>query len=511
SIAVGHPFTLQASKRDYPKIYWRDRSFIMINSVISGVWAAIFLLNSIIPLVLDKPYKIVASNVLIVAGVIFSILIPERLPAYLHMRRFKKYDWRVEVDQGRSRAEDEYDVVIVGSGIGGLTCGALLSKRGYRILVLEQHYQVGGYCSSFTRAGFTFNVGVSDVSGLWEKGPVALFLRGLGLKPEDLFIRNRLRYVFRGETIEAKDLEEFVEVLSELFPAERGSVRRFFDDAAMAYEECYREVEAYGVPLPAELIVKVFGPKKLLNYPGEHPHFYDWMNKTFSEKLDEYFEDSGLKRLLCALIGYVGVRPEEMPASSALTAIISYYLHGGYFPRGGAQSYAETLRKFIENHDGVVLLRHRVDEILVEDQRVRGVRLGGKLFKAPVVVANANAKTTFLKLVGEDKLDRRFAEYIRGLKMSPSCFAVFLGVDMDLRDYPSIIVNLDDGFYLAINSNADPSLAPRDKASVMILTEANYRDFPERGTSEYARLKNRLAGELVKKAEKLIPDLSKHI
>jgi len=61
-------------------------------------------------------------------------------------------------------------VIIVGSGIGGLTCGAFLSKRGYKILILEQDYQVGGYCSSFKRGDFTFNVGVSDVSGLWEKG-----------------------------------------------------------------------------------------------------------------------------------------------------------------------------------------------------------------------------------------------------------------------------------------------------------------------------------------------------
>ena len=95
--------------------------------------------------------------------------------------------------------------------------------------------------------------------------------------------------------------------------------------------------------------------------------------------------------------------------------------------------------------------------------------------------------------------------------MSPSCFAVFLGLDMNLRDHPSIIVNLDEGYYLVINSNADPTLAPKGKASVMILTGANYRDFPERGTEEYLRLKKTLAEELIEKVEKLIPDLSKHI
>ncbi len=511
SIAAGKPFTLQVSKRDYPEVYWRERTFLLVNDAISGVWSIIFLLNSLTSIILSNPYARIISNTLIAIGIILSIFLPEKLSAYFLTRDFRRYDWRVEVDPRKPKAEDEYDVIIVGSGIGGLVCGALLSKRGYKVLVLEQHYQVGGYCSSFKRGGFTFNVGVSDVSGLWKRGPITYLLNELGLRPEELFVRNRLRYVFRGEVIEAGNLDEFVKRLSEMFPSEEEGIRRFFEDARMAYDECYKEADVYGVPLPAELIVKVFGSKKLLNYPREHPHFYDWMNKTFEEKLDEYFEDEDLKTLLCALMGYIGAEPSEVPASSALTAVVSYYIHGGYFPRGGAQNFAETLRRFIEDHGGRVLLRHRVDEILVEDGRVRGVRAGGRVFRAPIVVANANAKTVFLELVGERHLDKEFVEYIKGLKMSPSSFAVFLGLDMNLRDLPSITVNLDEGYYLVINSNADPSLAPKGKTSIMILTAANCRDFPERGTEEYIRLKEALAEKLIERAEKLIPGLSKHI
>ncbi len=104
-------------------------------------------------------------------------------------------------------------------------------------------------------------------------------------------------------------------------------------------------IKFYGVPLPAELIVKVLGEEKLLNYPREHPYFYDWINKTYMQKLDEYFKDENLKELLCALLGYVGTAPEKTPASSALTACVSYRLHGGYFPKGGAQKFAGC-RKF---------------------------------------------------------------------------------------------------------------------------------------------------------------------
>lgn len=511
SLAIGQPYTLQVSKRDYPEIYWRERSFLMINNVITGAWASIFISNSIIFLLFDIPFNIILSNTLIALGIALSAILPLRAPAYLISREFRRYDWRVKVNPQEKKGKDEYDVIIVGSGIGGLTCGALLSKRGYKVLVLEQHYQVGGYCSSFGRMGFVFNTGVENVSGLWEKGPVSYLLKELGLEKDELFVRNRIRYIFKGKEIDASSLEELIEVLSEIFPEEKDNIHAFFDEAKKAYEECYMEAEKYGVPLPAELIAKVLGARKLLDYPKEHPHFYDWMNKTYKQKLDEFFTNEDLKTLLCALLGYLGTRPDETPASSALTAVVSYYLHGGHYPRGGAQRFANSLKEFIERNGGKVLTRHRVDKILIEKGEVKGVKAGDKVFRSPVVVANANAKTTFLELVGEEHLSREFVENIKSLKMSPSCFMVFLGVDMDLSGYPTLVENLDEGYSLVINSNADPSLAPRGKASVTILTGASYHDFPERGTREYLEKKRELARVLISRAERVIPNLGKHI
>jgi len=511
SIAIRQPYTLQVSKRDYPRVYWKDKSFLTINNIITAVWAGIFLLNAVIFLFLQFPLTVVLSNLFIAVGIFFSVVYPLKAPAHFALKEFKKYDWRVFVDTSKPKAEDEYDVIIVGSGVGGLVCCSLLSKWGYKVLVLEQHYQVGGYCSSFMRKGFIFNAGVEDVSGLWEKGPITYLLKELGLRKEDLFVKNTREYVFKGRHIRAESLEEFIEILSGMFPDEKENIRAFFEEAEKAYEECYREAEVYGTPLPAELIVKVFGERKLLDYPREHPHFYDWINKSFKEKLDEYFKNEDLKALLCALLGYVGTTPDKTPASSALTACVSYYLHGGYFPKGGAQKFANSLRDFIVNHGGTVLVNHKVDRILVEDGKAVGVKSGDRIFRAPIVVSNVNAKTTFLELVGRDNLKKEFVEYIMGLKMSPSCFMVFLGLDMDLSSYPTLIKNMDDGYEIVINSNADPSLAPRGKASITILTSASYEDFPERGTEEYMRKKQELSDILIKKAEKLIPNLSRHI
>ncbi|HDI75577.1 MAG: all-trans-retinol 13,14-reductase [Thermoprotei archaeon] len=511
SLVIRKPFTLQVSKRDYPKIYWNTKPFLLVNTLITGVWATIFLVNTIVYLIIANPFSTILSNILVVSGIVFSILFPLKAPAYCASKEFKKYDWKVETKKGVHRGEQNYDVIVVGSGIGGLTCGALLAKGGFRVLVLEYHYQVGGYCSSFIRKGFVFNTGVEDVSGLWEKGPVNYLLQQLGLRKEDLFVKNTVSYIYRNSRVEASNLREFIERLSQMFPREENNIRRFFNEAKEAYIECYKEADIYGVPLPAWLIVKVFGEKKLLEYPKEHPHFYDWMNKTYKEKLDEFFTDPDLKTFLCGLLGYIGTKPEETLASSALTAAVSYYLHGGYFPKGSAQNYANTLKEVIEEHGGTVLVKHKVDKIIVENKEVKGVVSHNKVFKAPIVVANANAKTVFLELIEEKHLGRKYVEYIKSLKMSPSCFMVFLGVDMDLSQYPTLLKNLDEGYEIVINSNADSSLAPPGKASLTIITGANYYDFPERGTPEYLEKKMKTAQLLIKKAEKLIPGLSKHI
>jgi len=512
SIIIKKPYTLQVSKKDYPEIYWKDKSFLAINNIITIVWVGIFLLNAIIFLLLGIPLTVILSNILIAFGIVFSIIIPLRSLAYFTGREFKKYDWSIEVNPQKPKGENEYDLIIVGSGIGGLTCGALLSKRGYKVLVLEQHYQVGGYCSSFRRKGFIFNAGVIDVGGLWKKGSIAYLLKQIDLKKEDFFVRNTVRYILKEREIRTPDnLDDTIKMLSELFPDEKENLKRFFENVKTAYGEVYKEAKVYGIPLPDYLIVKAFGERKLLDYPKEHPHFYNWMNKTFREKLDEFFTNEDLKSFLVGLSAYTGTKPEKTTALMALTVWMGYFIHGGYFTKGGAQNFVNTLANFIENHGGKVLTKHKVNKLIIENNSLKGVKVGDSIFKAPIVVANSSVKTTFLELVEEKNLDKEFVDYIKGLKMSPSCFVVYLGVNMDLSDYPTPIKNLDEEYEIAIISNSDKSLAPKGKSAILILGDASYYDFPERGTKEYEEKKRELAKKLIKKAEKIIPNLSRHI
>jgi len=127
-------------------------------------------------------------------------------------------------------------------------------------------------------------------------GKRTYLLKQLDLKKDDFFSRNRTKVLFKGKDVDIPDnLDELIDRLSQMFPDERENVRKFFEEAKKAYEEIYKDTDDFGVPLPEYLIVKVFGSKKLLNYPKEHPNLYRWLNKTFKEILDELFKNEELK------------------------------------------------------------------------------------------------------------------------------------------------------------------------------------------------------------------------
>jgi all-trans-retinol 13,14-reductase len=89
SLIIKQPFTFQVSKRDYPEIYWKERTFLAINNVITGFWAIIFIANATIFLLLGIPFTVILSNILIACGIAFSTIFPLKAPAYFLTREFK--------------------------------------------------------------------------------------------------------------------------------------------------------------------------------------------------------------------------------------------------------------------------------------------------------------------------------------------------------------------------------------------------------------------------------------
>ncbi len=529
TLAVKNPFTYQYAREDWDKSYWNDPAFIRINMIITGVWAGIFTLNTFLGLlaVIFPAQQLLLAVIVPNAGVVAGIIFSNRYPHYASRKSvgarldaWDPYKWVAPKFNGRPAAETEHDVIVVGSGIGGLSAAALLAKRGLKVAVFEQHYLPGGYCTAWERNVripnepsesnerwiYTFDAGVHDFSGLGERGAIRSLLRMLDIENAIEWKLNEQEY-FIGETHfkVPHDADEFVRQLGERFPSESENIKNFFTEILHVYREMYADMEKTGgAPRSPDNV------DDLLAYPQTHPHAYKWMDRPFVQMLDEFFTATPVKDLLCALTGYLSDDPGALSVGH-MAPIYGYHFDGGYYPVGGSQALPNALVDVIEKNNGKVYLRTPVQKVLMENGHAVGVELkNGQTHRAKAIISNADTHKTFLDLIGAEHTPADFLQYIESLKPSNSAFIVFLGLDIVPDLAP--LTTLDD-IGIMIPSRVDSSLAPAGHASVTLLKLLPESDFAnwDRKSPAYRERKQKFADEMIASAAEIIPGLQQHI
>ena len=202
----------------------------------------------------------------------------------------------------------EYDVVVVGAGIGGLICGAYLMKSGAKVLIVDRHWVPGGLCSFFKRKGFYFDAGAHYFGSIGDRKSFGgMLLRGLDLDVEFIRVDPVDILHFPDETIELPaDFELHIELLESRFPRERENIRAFFRETLRIYRHFYR------------------GKQK-----SEILERYRWC--SYQELLDRYFQDAKLKAILSATAPYIGTSANRVSAIGMASMIMSYFYDGGLF------------------------------------------------------------------------------------------------------------------------------------------------------------------------------------
>ncbi|MEK7822007.1 MAG: FAD-dependent oxidoreductase, partial [Planctomycetota bacterium] len=174
---------------------------------------------------------------------------------------------------GRPSAK-RYDVVVIGAGIGGLVCSAFLSRKGKKVLLVEQHSQPGGYCTTFKRKGFIFDAAVHHIGGCGRYSIVGRCLKELGLGMEFFRLDPMDSLVFPDFSIDIPaEIEDYIALLGKKYPLEKGHVEKFFKD-----------------------FVKLYWA--IINEASDSPTLNNYKNMTYKEMLDSFFEDGELKRTL---------------------------------------------------------------------------------------------------------------------------------------------------------------------------------------------------------------------
>lgn len=293
---------------------------------------------------------------------------------------------------------EEYDVIIIGAGIGGLVCGSYLVKAGLTVLIVEQRNIPGGYCTSFERKGYRFDVGVHYFGGV-KNGILGQFLEELGIKDQIHFNRfDPTDKIIMPENIVYIRANSYDTISSfkKNFPKEKCNIERFF---------------------------KFIMQKDLLEI------YIRIKRMTFFELLNEFFEDIKLKSTLSVLLCNIGTSPKSASAFASVNLFRQYILDPGYYLNGGVQAFPDLLSQYFRRNKGNLLLSKKVIKIIQKNRKAIGVVLSdGQKIKCKVVVSNADATYTFKDLLN---IKTRESKIIEGLKNTPSVFLVYLGFKKD--------------------------------------------------------------------------------
>ncbi|MDJ0630021.1 MAG: NAD(P)/FAD-dependent oxidoreductase [Rhodobacter sp.] len=427
---------------------------------------------------------------------------------------------------------DTWDVIVIGSGMGGMAAAASLSRVGNKVLLLEQHQMLGGLTHSFSRDGFTWDVGMHYLSELAPEDRMREVLDWLSDTPIDFA---PLGSVYDHVHIGAAEPLS----LSRPYEAQERDLKDRYPDQIEAIEAW-----THALHEGREAMLKIFPTRAMPEIAGDLLDWWNrraiqkWCARTTKEVIDEITDHPELAAVLAAQWGDHGGRPGK--ASFAVHALIAgaYLPSGSWYPVGGSAAFADHIIPTIAKLGGEARAGVRVEGLLFEGGTVVGVRTDdGTEIRASAVISDIGARETIESLLPGDCGHQDWIDEIRALPASIAHFTMFLGFEGDIEAagatkanhwfYPTgeadvVWTNAPDeaspcmvvAFGSLKNPAHDPGPRQRHTGQLLVwadwATVAGWADRPAgaRG-NDYADFKRRAEGTLMAQFEAYFPDLAK--
>jgi len=382
----------------------------------------------------------------------------------------------------------KYDVIVIGSGLAGLTCSNMLARNGHSVLLLEQHHQLGGLAAWFKRKGghifdvslHGFPVGmIKTCRKYWTPEIADMIVQLKGIRFDNPQFSFTTTF----------DREDFTRILQERFKIPRENIEAFFNTA--------RDM-----------------------------NFYDDQTMTSRELFEKFFPGhDDVVRMLMEPIAYANGSTLDDPAITYGIVFSNFMSKGVYTVRGGTDKFIEKMQAELIKNGVDIMTKCPVERIIVEEKKVAGAVTDGKAIKCKAVVSNGNLKSTIHKLVGDEHFSESFIEKARKVRLNNSSCQVYIGIKKGEEfDYigdllfTSVAEKFDSVKLRSRNITSRtfsiyyPETRPgSDMYSIVSSTNANYEDWANLSQEEYRASKKELIESTLDALEKYIPGIRSKI